>query len=356
MKRAVLCLTLILCLFLASCQSGESAGWYDFSLSEYITVGDYKGLTYSPVRPRPVTDEMVEEQIGLVLQAHSSSEILSEGVYQAGDEIKMDFRGVYEGQIKRSSQGYTTAIGAKSFFEDFEGGLSCLIGLPLQEQHVLNLTYKADHADSEWAGKTLEFTLTVRQVTRYHTAVLDDAFVLSLGLAEKTVEEYRAALRAKLEAQAVKDAREAEMEAVWAAALGNAEMQLYPQKEIQGYLQYFHSLYEGQAKELGMDEESFMMLYYGLDEEELLANAKSVVKQDLLLYSICEKEGITLTEEEYSRFADELCRQKGYASAAELESSLTRAFVEKAALLARLQETLLGWASPQEAPAASSAA
>ena len=42
-------------------------------------------------------------------------------------------------------------------------------------------------------------------------------------------------------------------------------------------------------------------------------NAKNVVKQDLVLYAICQKEGITLSDEEYTAFAETLCKEREMA-------------------------------------------
>lgn len=356
MKKAVLCVVLLALLLLASCQGEQSGKWYDFSLEEYITLGEYKNLSYSPVDPQAVTEEQVEQAILALLEQHSSSEVITGGTYRLGDEIKMNFSGVYEGEEERSSRGYVATIGEKNFFEEFEGGLSVLIDQPVQAKHQLDMTYKADHGDAQWAGKTLTVTMEVISITRHHKAEFTDAFVQSLGGAEQTAEEYRLALRTKLEAEAVNKAHEAELTALWQTVLGNSKVKLYPQKELNGYLQFFNDHYAKQAGALGMDVKKFQKLYYGVDEDQLLSDAKSIVKQDLVLFAICQKEGITLSNEEYSAFAEALRAEKGLESVAKLEESFGKDYVEKAALLVRVKEALLTWAKQPQAPVATTVA
>lgn len=356
MKKTALCLVLLACFLLASCaeQGGE---WYDFDLNEYISLGEYRSMGYTPAVAETVTEESVEAAIAEVLEAHSSEEVLTEGNYAEGDEIKMDFEGVFEGEVCRSSQGYTTTLGAKGFFADFEGGLSSLVGTPIGTEHKLSLTFLSDHADPDWAGKTLEFTLKIQRVTRYHNAVLDDAFVASLNLGVATVDEYRAMIRTRLEDRAREDARKADLEAVWSAVLANCSVKLYPADELESYVAYFNSLYESQAKEAGMETEDFMMLYYGITPEQVLADAKNVVKQDLVMYSLCKKESISFDEAEYQSYAETLSKKKGLESVEKLEGAYSRRYVEKSLLLWKLQEQLLTWAQPaSSAPASSSAA
>ncbi len=354
-KRIAVCLALLCAVFLASCGNGNSGKWYDFALSEYISVGEYRGVGYAPAQGESVTEEAVDAEINRVLREHSSQEDLTEGSYALGDEIKIDFEGVYEGEVCRSSQGYTTAIGAEGFFADFEGGLTSLVGTPIAGEHKLSLTFAADHADPRWAGKTLEFTLKVQRVTRYYTAVLDDAFVAGLELGVGTVEEYRSLIRTQLEQSAADAAHAADLEAVWEAVLNGCTVAQYPKDELESYVQYFTSLYETQAREAGMDTDDFMMLYYGITREEVLEDAKGVVKQDLVLYSLCEKEAVAFDQAEYESYASRLCREKGLKSVAELEQTYSRRYVEKSLLLSKLQEQLLAWAQPASSAPVSSA-
>ena len=352
MKR-LLILIAVLCISLFSCSG--TAELYSFDIESYLTLGNYLGIEYQPSAVDTVDDAAVEKYILGVLEENSSSEDLTDGVYADNDSLNIDFEGVFEGEAVRAANGYTTAIGAEGFFGEFEGGLSVLVGQNISKEHKLSLTFKPDIADTEWAGKTLEFTIKVNSVTRYHNAVLDDAFVASVSDCS-TVDEYKVYVKELLEEKAAKKAHDRDLDYLWASYVSSCTVKKYPQAEYESYVKYFNSLYEKQAAEAGMSTADFMMLYYGITADDIAIDAKNVVKQDMAMYRLSQKEGIAVSEAEYTSLGEALALEKGYESLAKMEEANSREFIEKSLLLSKVKEFILSKAKTATAPAPSSSA
>ena len=355
MKKRLLCLLGACLMLLASCGPAASGQWYDFSLADYLQVGPYLGLSYNQTAPEPVTDASVEEEIRAVLQEHSSRETLTAGTYQLGDELKMDFEGRLDGEPVRSSKGYRAILGGEGFFAAFTGGLGQLVGQEIASTHTLRLSYPADHADPQWAGKTLEFVLTVHSVERPHVAQLTDDFVKTVSDCT-TVEQYRTQIRTQLSDRAREDALHKDVLQVWSQVLESSLVKRYPSAEVEGYCQYFQSLYAKQAAQAGLEVEDFLLLYYGITLDQIREDAKRIVKQDMVMYTVAREQNITFTPQEYTAHAQKLAREQGLEDVGALESRYSVAYVEKSLLLSKVQSYLLENAKPQLAPAPSQSA
>ena len=90
------------------------------------------------------------------------------------------------------------------------------IGQEAGSKKTTTISYPADSSDKRFAGKTVEYTLTVNQVMDKVLPEIDDAFAKSLGLSDiSTALELRMKVRERI----TEDAKEAEKEEVRAAII-----------------------------------------------------------------------------------------------------------------------------------------
>jgi trigger factor len=73
------------------------------------------------------------------------------------------------------------------------------LGLKAGESKSFPLSFPADYHGKDVAGKTAEFTITVKSVNWPHLPVVDDAFALSLGVAEGGVAKMREEVKENLD-------------------------------------------------------------------------------------------------------------------------------------------------------------
>ena len=73
------------------------------------------------------------------------------------------------------------------------------LGLKAGESKSFPLSFPADYHGKDVAGKTAEFTITVKSVNWPHMPVVDDAFALSMGVTEGGVAKMRSEVKENLD-------------------------------------------------------------------------------------------------------------------------------------------------------------
>ena len=105
---------------------------------------------------------------------------------QAGDD-RLPAEGTEKGTI---------IIGQNMMFEAIEKGL---VGLAKGEEKTLDVDFPADWRVEALAGKTVQVTVKVTEVSEESLPVVDDAFIKSFGVKAGDVEQFRSDIRANLE-------------------------------------------------------------------------------------------------------------------------------------------------------------
>jgi trigger factor len=107
-----------------------------------------------------------------------------------GDRLTVDFEGRLDGVPFEGGKGEGVAItlGAGRMLKDFEAGLA---GTREGDAKTFPVTFPADYGKAELAGKTAEFSATVRKHEQVELPPLDEAFCAAFGVTEGGVEQLR---------------------------------------------------------------------------------------------------------------------------------------------------------------------
>jgi len=116
---------------------------------------------------------------------------------QSGDQITIDFIGTIDGVefTGGKAEGFEFVLGEGRMLPEFE---AAALGLKNGESKTFPLKFPDDYHGKDVAGKTAEFTITVKQVNWPHMPEVNDAFALSLGVTEG-VAKMRSEVRENLE-------------------------------------------------------------------------------------------------------------------------------------------------------------
>lgn len=311
----VLILALVFAFAFTAC--GASAVPYaDYDLAEYIKLAEYKGLEVEDVKVE-VSDEDVQEEIDAELTAAATVEEKTEGKVEDGDTVNIDYVGKVDGEefAGGSAKGYSLTIGSNAFIDGFEKGL---IGKEVGgDPVVLKLQFPDPYPNNtDFSGKDVEFTVTINAKEVEVTPKLDEDFIAGTGSEAKTVDEYKAEVKEMLLEQAEDAATDEQKEYLWGEVVDNSEVltdedgnEKYPQEELDRVYEETISEYQDYAEQYGMEYGDFLEQMMGTSQEdfeaELKEYAKVVVKQEMVLYSIVDKEEITITDEEYDDYIAE---------------------------------------------------
>lgn len=117
---------------------------------------------------------------------------------QNGDRVTIDFVGKIDGVefAGGKAEDFVYVLGEGRMLPEFE---QATLGLKEGESKTFPLTFPEDYHGKEVAGKTAEFTVTLKKVEWAHMPEVDDAFAKSLGIADGSVEKMRADIRENLE-------------------------------------------------------------------------------------------------------------------------------------------------------------
>ena len=209
----------------------------DVDVDKIVTLGEYKGITIA-VTKTAVSDEDVENNLKSTFQQYPRMTEVTDRTVQNGDTVNIDFVGKYadtkeafEGGASGEG-GYDLVIGSGSFISGFEDGL---VGAKVGETRDLNLKFPDDYGSTDLAGKDVIFTVTVNKIT-VADAEPSDEWVKSLGLEDvENMDQFRAHLRAELEADADKQFSEELRNAAVEMVAENATVDELPQELVNRY-------------------------------------------------------------------------------------------------------------------------
>jgi trigger factor len=152
-----------------------------------------------------------------------------------GDRVSVDFRGTIDGQEFEGGEAKDFAfnLGEGRMLPGFEQAVR---GLRAGQQAQFELAFPADYPASKVAGRTAQFSLTVKRVEEAQLPPVDAEFARALGIKDGDLSRMRAELRANLEREAASRLRVRTRDHVFSALLQAARFEV-PQSLVQDELQ-----------------------------------------------------------------------------------------------------------------------
>lgn len=327
-KKLKLITSVLLLATIAALACSCSSAPYNYSLSDYVTVGNYKGVEISASE----IDTQLDASIQSFLSQNSTSVDVTDRPAKDGDTVNIDYEGLYNGEAfeggTAASQNIT--IGSGRLIEGFEAGL---IGANIGDKLSLNLKFPDEYPNSpDMAGKDVVFNVTVNSIQETTIPELTDELVHSNYSFMNTADEYKAEMR-----KSIKESL------IWNKIVASSTISKYPEKEIKKYYDQLLNMYKYYASNLyGTTLEAYVQSTTGASIEmflsELASQSKAQVYNDLVLYSIARAENITVTNDDYNSMADELALKAGYTDLKTYESAIGKDKVKESILWNKVYE------------------
>ncbi|AOB31796.1 trigger factor [Bordetella sp. H567] len=171
-----------------------------FEVYPEITLPDLASLSVTRY-DSPVTDAQVEQTIDVLRMQRATYEPREGRAAQDGDRVTLDFAGTIDGVPFEGgkAEGFPFVLGQGRMLPEFEAAAQ---GLKAGDTKVFPLTFPADYQGKEVAGKTAEFTITIKEVAEAVLPTVDGEFAKSLGQSEGDVEKLKADIRKNVEREA----------------------------------------------------------------------------------------------------------------------------------------------------------
>ncbi len=262
-----------------------------------VTLGTYKGVEIAKVSTE-VTDEDLEAEIKKVQEQNARIINVEDRPVQDKDDTVIDFEGFMNGVPFAGGKGenYSLTIGSHSFIDTFE---EQLIGKKIGEETEVNVTFPQEYHAAELAGKPATFKVTVKEIKSKELPELNDELVQDIS-EFKTVDEYKADLKATLEKKKAKDAEVKKENEAIEAVVANAAMEI-PEAMIKQQALQMADGYDRNLKQQGISLEQYVkMMGMEIDKfiESIYPEAEKRIKNGLVLDAIAKAEDFTVTDEE----------------------------------------------------------
>ena len=319
---------LALCLLTGCGEKAEkvtpSIAPYDqLNYAEYVELPDYMSFDFQ-AEPVEVTDEQVQQEIDSRLQAASTeTQEITEGTVQEGDNVRIAFKGTLEDGSSpdgMNSDGYELQLGNASMIEGFQEGL---YGATIGEPVTLDLQFPDPYTmNEELSGKPVTFEVTVLAKIETVMQELNEEFMKNDSEENAaTEEEYReyikGVLQAEAEEQALFDAKTNLYQQV--AAASNVLQR--PEEEVDALTESLKEQYKNYVESNGADWEQYLEAIGGEDayNEGIRQLAENQIDNKLVVFALCDKEGLKITDEEYTEELLKYVQAAGAESIAQFE-------------------------------------
>ena len=300
-----------------------------FYVKPEVSVKDYKGIKVEK-DVKAVTDEDVNAEIEAV-RARNSRVVDVEGrAVENGDIAVIDFDGYVDGVAFEGgkSENYNLTIGSGSFIPGFE---EQIIGHNAGDEFDVNVTFPTEYHAAELAGKEAVFKIVLHSIKFNELPALDDEFAKDVSEFD-TLDEYKADVKAKIEARYEKESENAVEAQIIDALVANMEAEI-PAPMFEAETENFVRDYDSRLRMQGLDLNTYFK-YTGLTLETLREQFKPMaerqVKTRLALEKIVELEAIDATDDEVSAEFENL------AKAYNMSADEVKKFVEAEAVKADL--------------------
>jgi len=178
-----------------------------FEIYPEVKLGDLAGIEVEKSTAQ-VTDAEIDKTIDILrrqrVHYHTKGEAGEHGdggpdaSAHNGDRVTIDFVGKIDGVEFSGGKGedFPFLLGEGQMLKEFE---DAVLGMKRGESKTFPLTFPEDYHGKEVAGKTAEFTITLKKVEWAHMPDIDSHFAETLGVAGGDLQKMRDDIRANLE-------------------------------------------------------------------------------------------------------------------------------------------------------------
>ncbi len=268
-----------------------------------IALRDYKAPSPMSLKPdnRTITDEQLDRGLEVLREQHARLEATPTGhAIVDGDYIVLDLQGTLDGTPLEGTkkEGQLHKVGSHASVLGLEID-SHVGGKKEGEALEISQPYPASHPDPRVADKTVVFTLTIKSVKEKKLPALDDEFAKDCG-PYNSLQEIKDKLREGMEQALKREIEDTHKDTIIKRLVETHHFDLpetLVERELEAiirqHVQQQHQR-KGGAQESPSTEELTSLRQEHRDE------AARRVKLSLVLEEIAEKEGLTVTQDDFN--------------------------------------------------------
>ncbi|MCG3777016.1 MAG: Trigger factor [Nitrospira sp.] len=266
-----------------------------------IQLRDYKAPSPMSLKPdnRTITDEQLDRGLEVLREQQARLEATPAGhAIVDGDYIVLDLQGTLDGAplegTKKDGQLHKVGSHASVLGLEIDSHVG---GKKEGEALEISQPYPDSHPDPRVAGKTVVFTLTIKSVKEKKLPDLDDEFAKDCG-PYNSLQEIKGKLRDGMEQALKREIEDIHKDTIMKRLVETHHFDLpetLVERELEAIIrQHMQQQQKGGAQESPATEDLTSL------RQEYRDEAARRVKLSLVLEEIAEKEGLTVTQDDFN--------------------------------------------------------
>lgn len=263
-----------------------------------VELGEYRTTFQEPLTVADVTDEALEAELVRTAEQEAELAVATEAdPVAAGSRLVVAIRGVPEGEEEPfvDADDYPVEVGSGATLEGLE---LQLIGLHLNDEADIRLTYPETYPDPGLAGKPVHFEVKIKEHKRRDVPAVDDELARTRGF--ESLQELRENLTNSLRDRFEREAKEQRLNAILSRLKETIQVEV-PEPMVNHQLDHQLQDLHHTLTHLGVDLDQYLagrqLTLEGL-LDEMRPGAIERVKDELILEAIAEAEGLIVTDDE----------------------------------------------------------
>ena len=287
-----------------------------------VKLGKYKGIELKKIE-YTVSDKDVEHELGHMAEHNARLVTVDDRPVEKGDITIIDFAGSIDGVAFEggTATNQELEIGSNKFIPGFEDQI---IGMKVNEEKDINVTFPEDYFSKDLAGKEATFKVTLHEIKKKELPKIDDDFAKDVSEFD-TLEDLKADIKSKMEKENEERAKYESEEAAIEAVCKDVEVDI-PSGMIETEIDNMVKDIENKLSYQGLTLDQYLKLTNKTMEnlrKEFDEQANKAVKSRLVLEAIIKAEDIKPDDKEveekvkemaknYGRPEDELLKNEGF--------------------------------------------
>lgn len=275
-----------------------------------VVLGAYKGINFKK-NVYNVKDEEVEDDLKRLQERNSRMVDVEGRAVENGDSVVIDYSGSVDG-VKfdgGTAEKQTLVIGSGSFIPGFE---EQIIGMNKGEDRDINVKFPEEYHAENLKGKDAVFAIKLHEIKKKELPEINDEFIKDAVGAE-SVSAYKEEVKAKLEKQNA-DRADRELEDEMIKKISETSDVEIPDAMIENQIDRMVQEMEYRLSYQGLKLADYLK-YMGKSMEDFRKDYKEqatdLVKSQLVIEAIIEKEEIKAEDEEVEKRVEEMATAQG---------------------------------------------
>ena len=291
-----------------------------------VKLGKYKGIEIEkPVYT--VSDEDVEHELHHIAEHNARLITIDNRPAEKGDLVIIDFEGSIDGVpfAGGKAEKQELEIGSNTFIPGFEDQV---IGMKIDEERDINVTFPEDYFSKDLAGKPAVFKIKLHEIKQKELPELDDEFAKDVSEFD-TMKEFKESIKKRMQEQNEQRAKtETENNAIQAVCDGvdleipSGMIETEVDNMIRDFsqrIQYQGLSFEQYCKASGKSETEI--------REDMKEQAEKTVKSRLVIEAIIKAENIEPDEKEVEEKLKEMAKSYGQNEEEALKNTYLKDYI-----------------------------